>query len=564
MGVRAVLVALAAILAGAQVAPAANKEKLRYGLRLPQLNLVTGFALSADGVIIAAEAEADDGEETTDVLAEAVAIEKTMTGNSQDAERYGKLSKLYARAKEPVKARRARDRAIALYRQRLEAEPDNGQAMVSLGESLWAADQIDESEKVLRHAVRTAPREWRGWISLGQVLGDRAVEALAGKDAAAAHRKDLERLLLAAGPPQGTSPQQREQALKLLTEARACFDRAVTLAPQERRPYLARAAGCWRHALIRPSLRPEQGQLPLDVDRIMEATAEALPDLKKASQLGPKDYRTLGALAFFEMMIAFADRKEMATKTEFPPLPESTRQSLRKTFEELAKLAQGPDQRTAAGAEKVSGLLLWMGLKDGRAAEAHLRRSVALNPLREDAWDLLCAVVGNPYVGDLWQTVVEGAWDLLCVVLNGPEATPDDLVALCKERLKHKDSARGHLYLAQAYGAFETQDREAEVRAALKLEPDNYHANLSLAVLLLLHPDDDAAALAEASQVLAHLGPVLQKGMTKEQWCDCTITWAVCEGLKGNVAGAKQAVKYVLDSDPKNRRARLVLEALEE
>lgn len=539
MGARMPLVALAAVLAGAQVAPAANKDKLREALVHPNVTITMGFLCNADGVIAGTDAEIDTGEEATDIPAEVAAVEKAMTGDARDAERYFELSKLYRKAKDTAKAQDACDRAIPLYLRWLDTEPDRVQSLVALGELLWAADQTDKSETVLRRAVRVAPREWRAWISLGQVLGDRAVEALAGKDAAAAHRKDLERFLLAAGPPKATSPQQREQALKLLTEAGACFDRAVTLAPRERRPYLARAAARQRHALLRPLLSPERGQVPLDFDGFTASMAEALPDLKQVSRLDPKDYRALGAVAFYEMMIAFAARKDLATDTDFPPLPDSTRQALRKTLKKLEKLAQDPDQRTAAGAEEVSGLLLWMGLKSPHAAETHLRRAVLLRPSCEHAWDLLCAVAG------------------------APQGASDHLIAIYKDRLKHKDSARGHLLLARAYEEKDPEKCEAEVRAALKLEPDNCLANLYLLVLLL-RPGDDAA-LRKANPVLVHLGKVLQKGgETGEQWCDCTITWAIFEGLRDNVSGAKQIARWVLETDPKNERARRVLDALEE
>ncbi len=531
------LIALVTTLTATRFAPAADKDKLRKELRYPTVKCMIGFAVNADGVVIGSDSGIDTDEETPDVRAEVDALQNEMTGDDEDAGRYAELSKLYARAKEVGRSKEACTQAIALYRRQAESDPSNGRALTPLGELLVVSDQEDEGEKVLRRALQVAPGEWQGWVTLGQVLGLRAVRVLIGKEAAA-DSKDLVSSLLRTPSAKLASLRGRELALQLVDEASSCYDRAVALAPREPRPYLARAAGRLLRFLVRRRALHQSDPAVSQFEDWVASMMEALPDLKEVVQLDPTDYRALGMVAFIELTSASAAQKDKLAGPDLPPLPESTRQSLRHMLKKLEKMAQSSDRRVAAGAEEVSGFLLLMGLKKHCAAEAHLRRSLRLNPSPEHAWDLLCAAA------------------------NGPHATPDGFLAICQDRLKHKNTAKGHLLLAQAYQHSQPKKFEPEVRAALKLEPDYYLANLTLAVLLLERADD-AAALAEASQVLARLGKICGKGMSREQWCDCTITWVICEGLKGNVSEAKQVIRCVLYNDPTNERAQSVLDALE-
>jgi tetratricopeptide (TPR) repeat protein len=174
---------------------------------------------------------------------------------------------------------------------------------------------------------------------------------------------------------------------------------------------------------------------------------------------------------------------------------------------------------------------------DSTGAETSLRRALTLDPSREQAWDMLTS-------------------------LTAEAKRYEDLVSLCEERLKRKDIARTRLLLAYTYEKLNRLDQaEEQVQAALKLEPEDFTANLALAVLLLKR-SDDVAVLSRAGELLNKAGEIIRESPTPVQWMDYSTTGGIYLALRGSLEEARQQLKRVLEYDLHNEAAREALEAL--
>jgi Tfp pilus assembly protein PilF len=239
-------------------------------------------------------------------------------------------------------------------------------------------------------------------------------------------------------------------------------------------------------------------------------------------------------LAVFAAITTPADAQPIDRET----LPEKTQRSVREAVAKLAKLAQSKEIDTAAGASTVLGMLQMVIVHDDPAAEASFRRTISMEPSRELAWDLLT------------------------LLLNRDDDRHEDEVSLCQERLKRSDSARGRMLLARAYvDVDELGDAEEQVQAALRLEPDDFTANLALAVLLLKR-SDNAGVLSRARELLTKAGTALGASRDPKDWADHAVTWGICLALSGDPESARQQLKQVLESDTSNEQAREALAAL--
>src|SRR5689334_11129013 len=92
-----------------------DKKALREALQLPSVYLQLVTATSSIPVWPAPNVKGG--------IAELV---KAMEGNANDAERYQRLSDLYAEARDKKASAVASAKAVELYRQRVNADPSNG------------------------------------------------------------------------------------------------------------------------------------------------------------------------------------------------------------------------------------------------------------------------------------------------------------------------------------------------------------------------------------------------------------------------------------------------------
>jgi tetratricopeptide (TPR) repeat protein len=564
----AILAVFAAITAPA-AAQQIDREKLRRVARFPDLSVNVGFGLSLRRGLILSLAEKPD------TRAEIAALQKAMKRDASDAERYYRLGLLYSQAAEERKSAlttkaqttqgirlevRALDaperldharseqaiaRSVQLYRQRVKSRPRNGRLLAQFGEALSASSKQAEAERVLRQAVEVAPREWRAWVALGIFLSGRRDKVLLG-DVETRDTTDLEVLVqrFAQLLQKKPSPEQIEKSQKLADEARHCFDRAVAVAPREPQVYVRRATFGSLEGILQSVVHALGGEPRNSPTTFFGAmlSPDRLADWRQVARLSPHDFDTIGAVALVDVVSLLIQREPQSNPFEDPDvwetLPEKTQRSVREAVAKLARLAQSKETHPAAGASTVQGLLQTMIMRDDPGAEASFRRAISLEPSREQAWDLLTQL------------------------LNNDEDRYDDEIALCKERLKRNDSARGRMLLARAYQeGNQLGDAEEQVQAALRLAPDDFTANLALAVLLIKR-SEDAGVLSRVRELLTKAGAALGASPDPKDWADHAVTWGICLALSGDPGSARQQLNHVLECDKGNEQAKVALAAL--
>src|SRR5439155_16909989 len=118
--------------------------------------------------------------------------------------------------------------------------------------------------------------------------------------------------------------------------------------------------------------------------------------------------------------------------------------SIREAVARLENCGQNPDSRVAAGSLECLSVLQAFVIGDRSGAEKNARRAVALDPSRENAWDMLIGFLAKP-------------------------ETYEDLRTLCEQRLRQKETTRNRILLAKAYERLNQLDRaEQNVQAALR------------------------------------------------------------------------------------------------
>ena len=188
------------------------------------------------------------------------------------------------------------------------------------------------------------------------------------------------------------------------------------------------------------------------------------------------------------------------------------------------------------------GILQGPILHESRNCVGSLRRAVALDPTREQAWEVLCAMLAQM-------------------------ERYDDLLGVCEDRVRQKDSARGHLLLAKAYEKLhQWDDSESEIMEALRMAPNNFSANLAEAALVLRRGQDDDA-LSEANSWLARserlLGETPATQRSVQLIVDLTLTRSIYFALTDQLDEARQWAKAVIEQDKNNNRAQEILTAMD-
>jgi hypothetical protein len=170
---------------------------------------------------------------------------------------------------------------------------------------------------------------------------------------------------------------------------------------------------------------------------------------------------------------------------------------------------------------------------------------VALDPSRDDAWDLMLAFqIGT--------------------------ASPEELTAICEARLKSKESARNHLLLARALQREQKWSQAAvQSQAALTLEPDNVIAEVELLALALKQSDDpdqlDRAStiMPDLTRMLGNLPPGIEAAKRRRE---VLLDLAIAGGLINTPEAdkiAKVCLALVLRENPNDQTVREILSALE-
>ncbi|HWG42125.1 MAG TPA: tetratricopeptide repeat protein, partial [Gemmataceae bacterium] len=306
MNTRMVLLAVI-LLAGRVEAGTINKPKLRKLAELPAITITSVIRFSTTyGYSF--------NQEKPNAVAEIARLRKQLKGDASDAERYQRLSLLYAKADRTKESDEASAKAVALCRQQVREHPQDMRWLAQLGDALVEDGQTEEGEKLLRRAVKEAPNEWRAWLALAQCVDGLSLRAVTG-DKPFTFRYADHKLLIPALLKTKPTEKQIAAMRRLRKEAKADYDRAIALAPREAKSYLWRAASHGIHGAVEAGLHMGRGE---KVNVMMYlVTPECAADMSRAARLSPNDPAAIGAAMFLEIMACILhDKMDLSEKKD--------------------------------------------------------------------------------------------------------------------------------------------------------------------------------------------------------------------------------------------------------
>jgi Flp pilus assembly protein TadD len=511
-----VVLALSAATASAQEI---DKDKLRNVLQLPfRLNIFSNIMVP---------------EFRPNAKKEIAKIQKTLDGRASNAESYAKLAELFDNDSNESEGKKARAKAIGLYRERIKAEPQNARLLADFGLVLLADEQDKEAETVLRDAVKLGKEEWKCWQALGMYHFEALFIALqAGKqtDSIAAIQQ-----MQQDGKIQR---QDAQRAAASLAEARACFDKAVELAPEKSETRVQRGLFLFKLFEIVPVIKGALGEKVSPVEFTKSFTLAAA-DFDKAVQLNPDDPLIIANAAITRYFCCLMNSGLGSGGVE--------EQEAKKGFEEitahvqrLEKLVPKLESEKAAYALEVLALLgefSKLGGTDTEEMEARLRQAVKLDPTRESAWRML-------------------------ILLQLSKKKLDEGLRLSEQQVTANPTAGSYIILAVCRSHNEQWGlAEIALREACKLDARDLYCKLGLAVALLKRPADPKVKV-EVAQLLAL--PVgkdiadLDPNMKRQYM----IVMAVNEALYGDAALARKTLTGLSDRHRTDWYLQKLIEAL--
>jgi tetratricopeptide (TPR) repeat protein len=213
-------------------------------------------------------------------------------------------------------------------------------------------------------------------------------------------------------------------------------------------------------------------------------------------------------------------------------LPEQRRKNVLQAIRMLEKVAGQGDRAAAAGACEALSILRYMVTMEAEGAMADMRRAVELDPSREQAWDGLTVY-----------SISRQNW---------PE-----LIRVCEQRIKARDTARGRVLLAKALEKNGQINKALEAsERALTLDKESPLAQLAVAALLV-RTSRDNEGLQRAIKLLQKTGERLHDLSSNEQTRVLTKTYivnaAILYALSGQKADARDILKRwdeVFPGDP--------------
>jgi Tfp pilus assembly protein PilF len=512
--------------------PELGKDKLRNLVKLPTIGFQASWTFDAErGFIL--------GSNTHDVSNKIAALQLELKNDDGDAARYLHLGELYSAISHVPAARNNFMLATELFRKRVDLQPDDGLLLAGFGQALQGAGKNAEAESVLRKAVLLAPKESKCWLALGRFLDARARHALLEAPAPADDDANT------GNSADKISPAQVSQAQKWMDEAGHCFEQAITAAPEDAEGYFRRAMHRSLHNMLLNQIRLASGEQKQDVDLLTDYfSPEGLADLQRSSRLDAKNYRLIANTVLYEIYTACAKKGQIKWhEFSWNSLPDKSQRSIREELARLENLGENPDPQIAAGALEALGVIQGPVFHETRNCLANLRRAVALDPSREQAWELMASTTAQ---GEHY----------------------DELLALAEDHVRQNDNTRNRIVLAKAYEKLKRWDEaEEEIEIALKDSPEDFTLNLGFGALLLKRSQDDPSVLSDADGWLAHAQELLKKippgERTRQQIVELTLTRSIYFALTDEVETARLWVRSVLDQDKDNPMALEILSAMD-
>lgn len=415
-----------------------------------------------------------------------------------------------------------------------------GTVLGKLGTAHEQPDKLTEAEKLLRDAVKLAPKEWSVWRDLGKYLSTQFMTTLYDKS----QRPDK------TGTFSVASPERSARTLKLTAEVLECMDRAVILAPQQSEIYMERST---LRSTVAGIQHMAQLTLPssangAEIFQVMFKTfldPKNRQDLQNASLRGETAFLK-GTPALYDVMLSAVDYAQKTPNLSpnegyanfygknYSAYSEATRDTAEKAVTALSKFAS-TDPKQKALAEALRGsLLLMMGQRDQGLAQS--RAALKERP----AYTLLMNMIIN-------LALSEKNLPLLEEVFN--------------EALKTSDTPRNRISLAKVYQNTGRQKEKAQqVELALKKDGKDLLALLSAATLAF--QSDRAANFSKAVGYLKQVDSLPNKDPDLHRHYEIlrAVQWLVL----GNKEECIERIQAVLTADKDNEQARDVLIALKQ
>jgi tetratricopeptide (TPR) repeat protein len=468
-------------------------------------------------------------------------LTKQCKGDLSDAERYLELSSLYDEIKSQELSDQAADKAVGLFRKRVDLQPNDTQLSVNFARALLAANKTNEAEVILRKAVRLEPKQWRPKVALGNFLFDQSKRVLAAR--LPEGRSESRELIF--DPQYRPTAEQMRQFKQLITEAEGLLDEAVAVAPSEPRVYLERSA----HKSLRSTeellskvMRGEN----VERARLMrdDPPLECLPDMRRFTELDRNNPRSVGLGVSWECMVQMTANPQGASEKGFRlgALPERSQRFVRDNMARLEELSHSAHKSDAVDALQALAIIQGGLLREFDKSAANARRALALDSERESIWETR--------IGAL-------------VVLEDYGA----LLEACEGRVKKKDTTRNRVLFAKAlFLNKQFAKAEQQANAALKIDPSDFYANLCMAALILKRAKD-SSTVYEAEQYFGRAERQMAKllddrSSARQVLVDFYLGRAIYLGLIDRVDDARKMARQVLEWDKNNAAAPQVLSAL--
>jgi len=431
-------------------------------------------------------------------------------------------------------------KAEQLCRNKVAANPQDSLSLIALGETLDALGKEAEAESSFRKATLVSSNEWRCWVSLGNFLPNEYFFSMFPTNfwSQIVPGQPLSQEILDYRP----SAEALKKAEAARDEASRCFDQAMVIAPKEPEVFFQRAgymsSSNWQNCFFLHYRDSEE----IDPKKWFLAffSPETITNLKRAAELKPKDYQYISLAAYFEYFVSVMQAN--ATNFTTDMLPDKTRQSIHSAMTRLENLSEDPNKKIAAGAFENLGFLN-MTFENKSEATTDFRRAVALDPTREQAWDLL-----------------------LLMLLESASPNKDEVLAVCESRLKVKASARNHLILAKTFaGMKKWHEASEQAEIARQQETNDIVPPLMLAAIALKQ-SAQTNNLSIARTNLARANIIQQKMPENDENRKRTREWGlnmiIFYVLNGQLEWAKYTANEFLKLFPNDETAKEILKML--
>lgn len=513
-----------------------GRERLRELVVFPTINLTSTYKMQGS--------RADLLEDHL-VPGEIERLRKEVKEHPDDPERLLQLGTLLNRSEGTNDGRAYYERAEEAARKKSALRPQDGLALVFLGEALANLDKDVEAESVLRKATVVSPNEWRCRADLGKFLGIEAFYVLLPENARKAGYDSLDSMMPLIRNYQPPA-ELLAKSEKMRRESAECFDRAVSLAPREPDAFLGRANIQLMFGMsesLERYYRDHQPPDPAQTFQIFHPVA-SVRDFNEAARLCPDDYRVVGQAAWYEGSLKIFEivKQHPNEQPSFNMLPEDTQASVHEAMSRLETMGQSADKEIASGALERLAFIKIMIMQDAPGAKTDLRRAVALEPAREKAWELLLGAA---------------------VSTSEP---PEEMVSICESLVKCKNSAENHLLLAKALTKENKfTEAAAEIKKASDLEPDNVPSVLFAAALAIKGNGDGDLSLAD--ELLVRAKDLIEKMPSgedqKARERELLLDGAILSALADRPDDAKKWLDMVLEGFPDDQTAKDIKSAIQ-